>query len=118
MKNANAENKKPNSGKIAGLTVLEVLFYILSLPLIVILSAVFCVKTYELVPYYSCGRAVPGVRHRGDVHFSSQEEQAQHTHADGVHHHCGGHAHLFHRSHARRGPARRARTAHLQHPLL
>ena len=53
MKNANAENKKPNSGKIAGLTVLEVLFYILSLPLIVILSAVFCVKTYELVPYYS-----------------------------------------------------------------
>ena len=53
MKNANAENKKPNSGKIAGLTVLEVLFYILSLPLIVILSAVFCVKTYEMVPYYS-----------------------------------------------------------------
>ena len=45
MKNANAENKKPK--------VLEVLFYILSLPLIVILSAVFCVKTYELVPYYS-----------------------------------------------------------------
>lgn len=53
MKNAKAENKKKFSGKIAGLTVLEALFYILSLPVIVVLSAVFCVKTYELVPYYS-----------------------------------------------------------------
>lgn len=53
MSKAKAENKKQFSGKIAGLTVLEVLFYILSLPLIVILSAVFCVKTYEMVPYYS-----------------------------------------------------------------
>lgn len=53
MRNANAENKKPISGKIAGLTVLEVLFYILSLPIIVILAAVFGVKTYQMVPYYS-----------------------------------------------------------------
>ena len=38
MKNAKAENKKKFSGKIAGLTVLEALFYILSLPVIVVLS--------------------------------------------------------------------------------
>ena len=54
MKNAKtADKKKDFNGKIAGLTVLEALFYILSLPLIVILSLVFCIKTYELVPYYS-----------------------------------------------------------------
>lgn len=54
MKNAKtADNKKKFNGKIAGLTVLEVLFYLFSLPVIVVLSVVFGVKTYELVPYYS-----------------------------------------------------------------
>ena len=52
MKNAKIADKKV-AGKITGLTVLEALFYVLSLPLIVILTAVFCVKTYQLVPYYS-----------------------------------------------------------------
>ena len=53
MKNAQAKNKKKFNGKIAGLTTLEVLFYILSLPLILVLSLVFGIKAYELVPYYS-----------------------------------------------------------------
>ena len=52
MKNAKIADKKV-AGKITGLTVLEALFYVLSLPIIVILTAVFCVKTYQLVPYYS-----------------------------------------------------------------
>lgn len=55
MKNANtADSKKKFNGKIAGLTVLEVLFYLFSLPIIVVLSVVFGVRAYELVPYYSC----------------------------------------------------------------
>lgn len=54
MKNANtADSKKKFNGKIAGLTVLEVLFYLFSLPIIVVLSVVFGVRAYELVPYYS-----------------------------------------------------------------
>lgn len=53
MKNAKAEKKNPNSAKIAGLTVLEVIFYLLSLPLIVVLTAVFAIQMYDLVPYYS-----------------------------------------------------------------
>lgn len=54
MKNANtADSKKKFNGKIAGLTVLEVLFYLFSLPVIVVLSVVFGVRAYELVPYYS-----------------------------------------------------------------
>lgn len=54
MKNAKTvDNKKKFNGKIAGLTTLEILFYILSVPVIVALAAVFGVKAYQLVPYYS-----------------------------------------------------------------
>lgn len=54
MKNAKTvDNKKKFNGKIAGLTTLEILFYILSVPVIVVLAAVFGVEAYQLVPYYS-----------------------------------------------------------------
>lgn len=48
--NGSAKNIK---GKLAGLTALEAVFYILSFPVIIILAAVFGVETYKLMPYYS-----------------------------------------------------------------
>ena len=52
MAKANTKNEKFN-GKIAGLTALQVIFYLLSIPVIVVLAVVFGIQTYQLVPYYS-----------------------------------------------------------------
>ena len=40
-------------GRLAGLTTLEVVFYILSFPILIILAGVFGYEMYQLVPYYS-----------------------------------------------------------------
>lgn len=40
-------------GRLAGLTTLEVVFYVLSFPILIILAGVFGYEMYQLVPYYS-----------------------------------------------------------------
>lgn len=49
----NATTGKSTKSILAGLTTLEVVFYICSFPIIVILAAVFGYEAYQLVPYYS-----------------------------------------------------------------
>lgn len=45
--------KKAVNRKVAGLTLLEVALYLLGLPLLVVLTAVFCVELYQKMPYYT-----------------------------------------------------------------
>ena len=50
---ANNARKKSLNTKIAGLTVLEIFFYIIGMPLLIALAASFCVELYMKVPYYT-----------------------------------------------------------------
>ncbi len=45
--------KKAVNRKVAGLTLLEVFLYLVGMPLLVVLTAVFAVQFYQMVPYYT-----------------------------------------------------------------
>mgnify|MGYP000006631380 FL=1 len=53
MKNNKANPAKAVQSKIAGLTTLEAVFYIISFPILIILAGVFGYEMWQLVPYYS-----------------------------------------------------------------
>lgn len=53
MKNNKANPAKAVQSKLAGLTTLEVVFYIISFPILIILAGVFGYEMWQLVPYYS-----------------------------------------------------------------
>lgn len=47
------DTKKTVNRKVAGLTLLEVALYLVGMPLMVVLAAVFCIQLYQKVPYYT-----------------------------------------------------------------
>ena len=45
--------RKSVNRKVAGLTLLEVFLYLVGMPMLVVLTAVFSVQFYQMVPYYT-----------------------------------------------------------------